>query len=99
MKFINPVVAAAYTPRPGQADTDIIIPKLSWRSKLSRITPRVAEHLLAGGTNLFTKKPAQPQAIAADPSPEAAMVGVLTNHPPAQPQGIAAPKKRKPRKP
>jgi hypothetical protein len=54
MQFINPITAATYTPRAGQADVDIIMPTLNWRSKLSRITPRIAEHLLAKGTNLFT---------------------------------------------
>lgn len=56
MHFINPVMNDLYQLRPGQADCDIKIPTLGWRSKLSRITPRVAEVMLQNGTNLFTRK-------------------------------------------
>jgi hypothetical protein len=56
MQFINPIMNDLYQLRSGQADCDIRIPSLGWRSKLSRITPRVAEVMLQNGTNLFTRK-------------------------------------------
>lgn len=56
MEFINPVMNQEYQIRAGQADCDVIITRLNWRSKLSRITPRVAEFMLQAGTNLFTRK-------------------------------------------
>jgi hypothetical protein len=45
-----------YQARQGQVDCDVKISRIGWRSKLSRITPRVAEIMLQNGTNLFTRK-------------------------------------------
>jgi len=54
-QFVNPEVQKRYRAHTGQADTEIIIPRLGWRSKLSRITPRIAEEMLAGGTNILER--------------------------------------------
>jgi hypothetical protein len=56
MLFLNPSMNEQYQLRPGQGDCDVIIYRLGWRSKLSRITPRVAEFMLQNGTNLFKRK-------------------------------------------
>lgn len=59
MTFINDKMNELYLIRTGQHDCNVIVPKLDWVSKLSRITPRVAEHMLAHGTNLITRKTIQ----------------------------------------
>lgn len=57
MKFVNPEVAAKYRTRAGQYDTEIIVTQIQWQSKLSRITPRVAEIMIQSGTNLIERIP------------------------------------------
>jgi hypothetical protein len=56
MQFVNPIMNERYQLRPGQSDCDVIIVGLQWRSKLSRITPRVAEFMIDKGTNIITRK-------------------------------------------
>ncbi len=57
--FVHPAVAATYQlAHEQQSDTLLRIPALQWRGMLSRITPAVAEHLVANGSHLL--KPKQP---------------------------------------
>jgi hypothetical protein len=79
MKFVNPEVDRRFTTRPQQGDCDIRIPKLNWRSKLSRITPRIAEAMIANGSNLIVAKPVAvlQQVISANQSVDIAVVPPL----------------------
>ena len=54
--FINPETERLYVPLAGRADTNIILPSISWRSTLSHNTPRVAELLLLQGSNLIAPR-------------------------------------------
>lgn len=53
--FVHPKVAELYQVRDRQPDTLLRIPALQWRGLLSRITPQVAAHLVASGSNLLTR--------------------------------------------
>lgn len=54
--FLNPETESGYAPDAGTNRTDIIIPTLNWRSKLTHITPRIAQHMIFKGTNLIKTK-------------------------------------------
>lgn len=56
MKFLNTEVEKRYRAQDGAMDCEIVLPAIGWRSKLSRITPRIAERLIAQGSNLILKK-------------------------------------------
>jgi hypothetical protein len=84
MKFVNKYMQDHFETHPDQMDTNIIVPELNWRSKLSRITPRVAEHLISIGSGLIKKKkqysyPLFPTQLilASNRSPAMSIVGVL----------------------
>jgi hypothetical protein len=54
--FVHPRVAATYQlAHEQQSDTLLRIPALQWRGMLSRITPAVAEHLVANGSHLIKR--------------------------------------------
>jgi hypothetical protein len=51
-----------YEVHPDQADTNVVVPALNWRSKLSQLTPRVAEHMIANGSGLVKRKHTHPHS-------------------------------------